>query len=151
MNYEDNRQIDTIYNVANYYMKNNIDSVIFAGHDYGMGSSRDWAAKGTKLLGIRAVIAKSFERIHRSNLIGMGVVPLILDKEIKLDGDEIVDINNINDNLKLDGIFNVVIKNSIDHTVKYDLSLQAAINTQSEIEYLKYNGILNYALDSLVK
>ena len=66
----------SIYDASQEYIKNNIDTVIIAGKEYGTGSSRDWAAKGTKLLGIKAVIAESFERIHRSNLISMGVLPL---------------------------------------------------------------------------
>ena len=70
----------SIYDAAQEYIKNNIDTVIIAGKEYGTGSSRDWAAKGTKLLGIKAVIAESFERIHRSNLIGMGVLPLEFTK-----------------------------------------------------------------------
>ena len=70
-----NKQM-SIYDAAQEYIKSNIDTVIIAGKEYGTGSSRDWAAKGTRLLGVRAVIAESFERIHRSNLIGMGVLPL---------------------------------------------------------------------------
>ena len=66
----------SIYDAAQEYINNNVDTVIIAGKEYGTGSSRDWAAKGTRLLGVRAVIAESFERIHRSNLIGMGVLPL---------------------------------------------------------------------------
>ena len=74
--YDDNENEMSIYDAAIEYAKNNTPLVIFAGKEYGTGSSRDWAAKGTKLLGIKAVIAESFERIHRSNLIGMGVLPL---------------------------------------------------------------------------
>ena len=89
------RKSNDIYDAAQEYIKSNIDTVIIAGKEYGTGSSRDWAAKGTRLLGVRAVIAESFERIHRSNLIGMGVLPLqfiegINRQNLKLIGSEII-------------------------------------------------------------
>ena len=100
----------SIYDAAIEYKKKNIPLVVFAGKEYGTGSSRDWAAKGTKLLGIKAVIAESFERIHRSNLIGMGVLPLQFlggenKQTLKLDGSELIsimDLHNISPNSEID-------------------------------------------------
>ena len=91
-------EIMPIYEAAKKYKERKVPLIIFAGKEYGTGSSRDWAAKGTKLLGIKAVIVESFERIHRSNLVGMGVMPIQLDagfhlKDLNLKGNEIVDIN----------------------------------------------------------
>ena len=87
----------TIYEASKKYKERKVPLIIFAGKEYGTGSSRDWAAKGTKLLGIKAVIVESFERIHRSNLVGMGVMPIQLDagfqiKDLNLKGNETVDI-----------------------------------------------------------
>ena len=98
-------KVMTIYEAAEEYKKRNTPLVIFAGKEYGTGSSRDWAAKGTKLLGVRAVIVESFERIHRSNLIGMGILPIQLNsgyknKRLKLKGNEIVNINLDVDKIK---------------------------------------------------
>ena len=91
-----------IYDASQEYLKNNIDTIVVAGKEYGTGSSRDWAAKGTKLLGVKAVIAESFERIHRSNLIGMGVLPLEFtenqeQKYLDIKGDELISIFGISD------------------------------------------------------
>ena len=96
---------DEVYNVAKKYEKETIPLIVIAGKEYGTGSSRDWAAKGTKLLGIKCVIAESFERIHRSNLIGMGVLPLqFLDglshKKLNLIGDETFDVVGLEDDFK---------------------------------------------------
>ena len=86
----------SIYDAAMKYMKNKTPLVIFAGKQYGSGSSRDWAAKVTALLGVKAVVAESFERIHRSNLVDMGIVPVQVDKLPDLKGDEVVNIDGIN-------------------------------------------------------
>ena len=95
----------TIYDAAMRYKRDNVPLVVFAGKEYGTGSSRDWAAKGTILLGVRAVIAQSFERIHRSNLVGMGVVPLVFEEgtswqTLGLKGDEKVTIRGLHSDLK---------------------------------------------------
>ena len=95
----------TIYDAAMRYKTENVPLVIFAGKEYGTGSSRDWAAKGTVLLGVRAVVAQSFERIHRSNLVGMGVVPLVFEEgtswqTLGLKGDEQVTIRGLHGDLK---------------------------------------------------
>ena len=94
----------SIYDAAQDYIRSNVDTVIIAGKEYGTGSSRDWAAKGTRLLGVRAVIAESFERIHRSNLIGMGVLPLEFTNgenktKLKIEGEEFISISGLS-NLK---------------------------------------------------
>ena len=141
----------SIYDAAIEYEKKNIPLVVFAGKEYGTGSSRDWAAKGTKLLGIKAVIAESFERIHRSNLIGMGVLPLqFIDgqnkQSLKLDGSEIVSIkglNNISPNSEIDC--------EIHSDQKRNFKLLCRIDTTKELDYYKQGGILQYVLNSIIK
>ena len=141
----------SIYDAAIEYEKKNIPLVVFAGKEYGTGSSRDWAAKGTKLLGIKAVIAESFERIHRSNLIGMGVLPLqFIDGQnkqtLKLDGSEIVSIkglNNISPNSEIDC--------EIHSDQKRNIKLLCRIDTTKELDYYKQGGILQYVLNSIIK
>ncbi len=141
----------SIFDASQEYIKNNIDTVIMAGKEYGTGSSRDWAAKGTKLLGIKAVIAESFERIHRSNLIGMGVLPLeFMDSKnrnnLKIKGDEKISIEGIID-LKPNTILKCII--SSDKTVT-TIKLKCRIDTNKELEYYKAGGILNYVLNDII-
>ena len=127
----------TVFDASLKYIKNNIDTVVIGGYEYGSGSSRDWAAKGTKLLGIKAVIARSFERIHRSNLIGMGVLPIELIENINITGRESVKFN----------IDNLQVKKPID--ILFDnKKVKGIIRIDSEIEKEYYNngGILNYVL-----
>ena len=139
-----------IYDASQEYLKNKIDTVIIAGKEYGTGSSRDWAAKGTKLLGVKAVIAESFERIHRSNLIGMGVLPLEFmngDNRSKLDivGDEkisILGIGNLEPNKVLDC--------KIVGNKNYSIELKCRIDTNKELEYYKAGGILNFVLNEII-
>ncbi|HJK87541.1 MAG TPA: aconitate hydratase AcnA [Candidatus Megaira endosymbiont of Hartmannula sinica] len=146
--------IDTIYNISKAYLKNNIPSVIIAGKDYGMGSSRDWAAKGTKLLGVKAVIAKSFERIHRSNLIGMGVLPLVINKNKEIDfdnlditGDEYIDIINLeNDPSEITCLVKIASNNN--YKTKYCFTTTPAIYNEMEMQYYLSDGILKYVLNS---
>jgi len=126
----------TIYDAALKYLKNNIDTVVVGGSEYGSGSSRDWAAKGTKLLGIKAVIAKSFERIHRSNLIGMGIMPIEINYDnIKITGKELVKFS----------LSKIEVKKNIDIYFD-DIKVKGILRIDSEIEkeYFKYGGILNY-------
>ncbi len=141
----------SIYDAAIKYKKKNIPLVVFAGKEYGTGSSRDWAAKGTKLLGIKAVIAESFERIHRSNLIGMGVLPLqFIDGEnkqtLKLDGSEIISIK---------GLDNISPNSEIDCEIysgqKRNIKLLCRIDTIKELDYYNQGGILQYVLNSIIK
>jgi len=139
-----------IYDAAQEYINSNIDTVIIAGKEYGTGSSRDWAAKGTRLLGVRAVIAESFERIHRSNLIGMGVLPLEFiqnenREDLNIKGDETITISGLA-NLKPGIILNCEI-NSYESKSVY---LKCRIDTNKELEYYKAGGILNYVLNEII-
>jgi len=133
------------------YKENGTPLVVFAGEQYGTGSSRDWAAKGTILLGVRAVIAGSFERIHRSNLIGMGVVPLQFKdgtswKSLGLKGDESVTIHDI-DGIKPRGDVKATIT-SADGSSQ-DVLLLVRIDTGDELDYYRNGGILHYVLRKL--
>jgi len=142
----------SIYDAAMRYKRENVPLVVFAGKEYGTGSSRDWAAKGTKLLGIRAVIAQSFERIHRSNLVGMGIVPLTFEdgsswQSIGLKGDETVTIRGISTDLKPRKKLAAEIKMA-DGSMK-QVPLLCRIDTVDELDYFKNGGILNYVLRQL--
>ncbi|WP_125588547.1 aconitate hydratase AcnA [Companilactobacillus jidongensis] len=148
-NYLPDNKVMTIYEACKKYKENNTGLIILAGKDYGMGSSRDWAAKGVKLLGVRAVIAESFERIHRSNLAMMGVVPLqYKDGEnaetFKLDGTEKYDIE-LPDELKPDQDITVDIHYTDGHTEKVLTTLR--LDSDAEISYLGVGGILNKVLE----
>ena len=140
-----------IYDAAMEYISNSIPLVIIAGKEYGTGSSRDWAAKGTSLLGVRAVIAESFERIHRSNLIGMGVLPLeFINKETRktlfIKGSEKITILNMNEITP-----NKLMQCYINKKIKtYEIDLRCRIDTMKELDYYKAGGILQYVLNSIV-
>ena len=133
------------------YKAEGVPLVIFAGIEYGNGSSRDWAAKGTNLLGVKAVIAQSFERIHRSNLVGMGVLPLVFEdglswQSIGLKGDETVTIPGLVDvrprmkiNLQITGADGVT----------REVPSICRIDTENEITYYRHGGILQYVLRNL--
>ena len=141
-----------IYDAAQKYAAQGTPLVIFAGKEYGTGSSRDWAAKGTKLLGVRAVVAESFERIHRSNLVGMGLVPLVFQGEtswasLGLKGDETVTINGLSGELKPRQTLIAQIK-SADGSVQ-EVPLTCRIDTLDELEYFRNGGILPYVLRTL--
>lgn len=141
----------TIYEASNKYQAAGKPLVVFAGKEYGTGSSRDWAAKGTRLLGIKAVVTESFERIHRSNLIGMGVIPLQFTngatrKSLNLDGSEEVTIVGLS-NMKPKAVLKCEIKRKSGETVTVDL--QSRIDTANELEYYKNSGILHYVLRKL--
>lgn len=143
----------SIYDAAMRYQKEGLPLVIIAGKEYGTGSSRDWAAKGPKLLGVQAVIAESFERIHRSNLIGMGIIPLQFQdnqnrKTLKLEGNESIEIIDLNNDLKPNQEIKVIIKRSDGQTTEF--KTLSRIDTQNEIEYYRHGGILQYVLRSMV-
>ncbi len=145
-------EVASIYDAAMSFKEKNIPLVVFAGKEYGTGSSRDWAAKGTLLLGVKAVIAESFERIHRSNLIGMGVLPLIFKipdtrKTIGLKGDETVDILGISPSIKERQDIKCIITNPDGS--KQELILTCGLDTSNEIEYFKRGGILQYVMGQL--
>ncbi|GGA88962.1 aconitate hydratase [Brucella endophytica] len=140
-----------IYDAAMEYRAESVPLVIFAGIEYGNGSSRDWAAKGTNLLGVRAVIAQSFERIHRSNLVGMGVIPFVLDEGVSwqslgLKGDETVEIDGLNDIKPRQKTMAKV--TYADGTVK-EVPIWCRIDTLDELDYMKNGGILQYVLRDL--
>jgi aconitate hydratase len=141
-----------IYDAAMKYKREKVPLVVFAGKEYGTGSSRDWAAKGTVLLGIRAVIAQSFERIHRSNLIGMGVVPLVFEEGVSwqtlgLKGDETVTIKGLADGLKPQEVLSAEI--TMSDGTKKAVPLLCRIDTLDELDYFKNGGILQYVLRNL--
>lgn len=140
-----------IYDAAMLYEKEGVPLVVFAGIEYGNGSSRDWAAKGTSLLGVRAVIAQSFERIHRSNLVGMGVAPFTFLEgaswqSLGLKGDERVTIEGLS-NVKPRAVMALAITRSDGS--RADVPVLCRIDTLDEIEYFKNGGILHYVLRNL--
>ena len=141
----------SVYEVAMEYAKRSENVVVFAGQEYGTGSSRDWAAKGTKLLGIKAVIAESFERIHRSNLVGMGVLPIQLNNhkldDLDIKSSDLVDIRLDNEIKPLQDL-EVSIKS--DEGVKV-LECTLRIDTINELQYYKADGILNFVLKNILK
>ena len=141
----------SVYDVAMKYKERGEDMIVFAGKEYGTGSSRDWAAKGTKLLGIRAVIAESFERIHRSNLIGMGVLPIQLKsenimKDLKISSTDLISIK-VNDEIKPQQNIQIEIDQSGKKLV-FECILR--IDTINELKYYKADGILNFVLKNIL-
>lgn len=143
-----------IYDAAMKYVAEKTPLIIIAGKEYGTGSSRDWAAKGTNLLGVRAVIAESFERIHRSNLVGMGVLPLQFTggktrADLKLTGEETFDIAGIESGLKPGMNLTVTLHRKDGATETFEVLCR--IDTLDEIEYYKNGGILHYVLRSIAK
>lgn len=147
-------EVDTVYEVAKKYKKDNTDLIIIVGKEYGSGSSRDWAAKGTFLLGVKAVIAESYERIHRSNLVQMGVAPLVfIDGEtptsLGLDGTEIINITGLEEDLKPHKLLDVKAVHSSGKVI--DFKVKARFDAPIEIEYYKNGGILQYVLRQKLK
>jgi len=140
-----------IYDAAQRYAMEGVPLVVFAGVEYGNGSSRDWAAKGTNLLGVKAVIAQSFERIHRSNLVGMGIVPFTMEEgttwqTIGLKGDETVSIAGlvgVKPRQKMEAVIT-----RADGAV-FNLPILCRIDTLDEIDYFKNGGILHFVLRNL--
>ena len=143
----------SIYGAAMRYQKDGIPTVVVAGKEYGTGSSRDWAAKGTNLLGAKAVIAESYERIHRSNLIGMGVLPLQFPegtdrKTLNLDGSEEVDIPDLDNNLKPGDTVTVVFRRD---GKEQKVDALSRLDTAAEVQYYKNGGILHYVLRQMMQ
>lgn len=146
-------EIKTVYDAAMHYRAEGVPLVVLAGKDYGMGSSRDWAAKGTHLLGVRAVIAESFERIHRSNLVMMGVLPLTFPPgedaaSLGLDGTEVYDVD-VDDELAPRALVRVTATRSDGSTVSFDAT--ARVDTPIEVEYLRNGGILHMVLREMAR
>jgi aconitate hydratase A / 2-methylisocitrate dehydratase len=143
----------SIFDAAMKYAQTNTPLVIFAGHEYGSGSSRDWAAKGTRLLGVKAVIAASFERIHRSNLVGMGVLPLQFPEEtsahsLGLDGSEVFSILGLSDAIKPSQDVTLEIEGKTQQ--KRSIPVKLRIDTPIEIDYYRHGGILPFVLRQLL-
>ncbi|MDA7446869.1 aconitate hydratase AcnA [Candidatus Pelagibacter ubique] len=142
-----------VYNAVEEYKKRGTDLVVIGGKEYGTGSSRDWAAKGTKLLGVKVVIAESFERIHRSNLIGMGVLPLQFTEghdrvNLKLIGSELITVLQIEDGINASDHIQVEIKYASGDIKK--IKTLCRIDTKNELEYYKNGGILQYVLRNMI-
>jgi aconitate hydratase len=142
-----------IYDAAMAYIAADTPTIIFGGEEYGTGSSRDWAAKGTQLLGVKAVVAKSFERIHRSNLVGMGVLPLQFKngesaESLGLKGDESFAITGIAGGIKpqMDVTLTITRKDGSTHSTQ----LLLRIDTPIEVDYYLHGGILPYVLRELI-
>jgi len=146
-------QKTSIYEAAMAYQAKGVPLIVIAGQEYGTGSSRDWAAKGTNLLGVKAVIAQSFERIHRSNLVGMGVLPLQFKEgttaqTMKLDGSEVYDIVGLDANIKpqQDLTLRITRRDGSNENV----TVRCRIDTPIEVDYYQHGGILPYVLRQLV-
>jgi aconitate hydratase len=142
-----------IYDAAMKYQEEGTPLVVIAGQEYGTGSSRDWAAKGTRLLGVRAVIAQSYERIHRSNLVGMGVLPLQFKEgtnahSLRLEGTELYDVRGLNSGLKPQQDLTLHITRADGKSE--DVPVICRIDTPIEIDYYQHGGILPYVLRQLV-
>ena len=149
-----NNNQTSIFDAAMEFQEKGTPLVIFGGEQYGAGSSRDWAAKGTALLGVKAVIAESFERIHRSNLVGMGVIPFeftdgVTRKTLKLVGDEVISITGLDKGLKPLSSVPCYIKHSDGSETT--INLKCRIDTEMEIEYVENGGVLHYVLRNLAK
>ncbi|MDP3173535.1 MAG: aconitate hydratase AcnA, partial [Phenylobacterium sp.] len=146
-------EVMSIYDAAMRYQSEGRPQVVFAGKEYGTGSSRDWAAKGTKLLGVRAVIAESFERIHRSNLVGMGVLPLQFLQDgwhkLNLTGEEIVSIRGLTELAPRKQLIIELYRPSTGYIAR--IPVRCRIDTPTELEYFKNGGVLNYVLRNLAR
>jgi aconitate hydratase len=143
----------SIYDAAMRYAEDATPLVILAGQEYGTGSSRDWAAKGTKLLGVRAVVAASFERIHRSNLVGMGVLPLQFEEgtsaqTLALDGTETFDVTGIEGTLRPRQQATLRIRRN--GGASQDIPVTVRIDTPIEVDYYENGGILPFVLKQLM-
>ena len=146
-------KIMPVFEAVEVYKKRKTDLIVIGGKEYGTGSSRDWAAKGTKLLGVKSVFAESFERIHRSNLIGMGILPLqFIDgmdrKKLKLSGSEIITVNGIEKGLNPGDKLSVEFKYHNGEIKK--IKMLCRIDTNNELEYYKHGGILQYVLRNTI-
>ena len=152
VHYPDGKQM-SIFDAAMLYQKENVPLIILAGHEYGTGSSRDWAAKGTRLLGVSAVIAASYERIHRSNLVGMGVLPLqfldgVTAQSLGLDGSQTFSINGLSDAIRPGQQLTVELKTK-DGKARY-FPVKVRIDTPIEVDYYRHGGILPFVLRQLL-
>jgi aconitate hydratase len=143
-----------IFDAAVEYQGEGVPTIVIAGKEYGSGSSRDWAAKGPMLQGVRAVIAESFERIHRSNLVGMGVLPLRFvngqnAESLSLNGSEVFDIAGLSDKIKPQSEVTVKAKKADGKVIEFKATV--LLNTEVEVNYYRNGGILHTVLRNLVK
>jgi len=148
----DGRQT-SVFEAASAYLQRGIPTIVLAGEEYGTGSSRDWAAKGTQLLGVKMVVARSFERIHRANLVGMGVLPLQFQgqdsiQSLGLDGTETFDIVDLDDTLQPQQTLGLRIT-CADGTGR-EIAVTCRIDTPIEVDYYRHGGILPYVLRQLM-
>jgi aconitate hydratase len=144
----------TIYDAAMRYRTEGVPLVVFGGKGYGMGSSRDWAAKGSALLGVKAVIAEGFERIHRSNLVGMGVLPLTFQagmdrRKLGITGEEAIDILGLDRELQPRMELTLVVRRTTGSDLH--VPVQCRIDTLEEVAHYRNGGILNYVLRGIAK
>ena len=144
----------SIFDAAMKYAETNTPLVIMAGKEYGTGSSRDWAAKGTLLLGVKAVVAESYERIHRSNLVGMGILPLQFKKgddrkTLAIDGSETFDL--LGQKTPIEPGQDITLRINRADGSSQDLVVTCRIDTANEVQYFQSGGILNYVLRNLMK
>jgi aconitate hydratase len=144
----------TIYEAAMRYAAERVPLIVVAGEEYGTGSARDWAAKGTRLLGVRAVVAGSFERIHRSNLVGMGVLPCQLPagvtaSTLALDGTETYDVLGLDDDAKPGQTLTLVVHRTNGASENVTVALR--LDTPTEIDYVRHGGIMPYVLAEITK
>jgi aconitate hydratase len=147
-------EVMSIYDAAMRYQTEGVPLIVVAGKEYGTGSSRDWAAKGTRLLGVKAVVAESFERIHRSNLVGMGVLPLqlregITRKILALDGSERFDLLGLADGVKPLSQLLLIVQRADGRTDTAPVICR--IDTAEELDYYRNGGILHYVLRNMLK
>jgi aconitate hydratase A / 2-methylisocitrate dehydratase len=152
IHYPDGKQM-SIFDAAMKYQEEKVPLIILAGHEYGTGSSRDWAAKGTRLLGVKAVVAASFERIHRSNLVGMGVLPLqfldgVTAQSLGLDGSQTFSIGGLSDGIRPGQQLTVELKTT-DGKLRY-FPVKVRIDTPIEVDYYRHGGILPFVLRQLL-
>ncbi len=144
----------SIYEAAQRYAGDKVPLMVFGGKEYGTGSSRDWAAKGTQLLGVRAVVAKSFERIHRSNLLGMGVLPCQFEEgegpeELSIDGSETFDLLGLEEELKPQKKLKLIVHRSGGESL--EATVTARVDTPVEVDYFLHGGIMPYVLRQLIR
>jgi len=144
----------SIYEAAMKYQKDGVPLIVFAGQEYGTGSSRDWAAKGTRLLGVKVVVAQGFERIHRSNLVGMGVLPCQFKdgttaQSLKLDGSEVFDLVGLDGQVQPQQDLALVVHRKSGRREEVPVTLR--IDTPIEIDYYQHGGLLPYVLRQLIQ
>ena len=147
-------EVMSIYDAAMKYKEAGVPSIVIAGKEYGTGSSRDWAAKGPLLQGVQAAIAESFERIHRSNLVGMGILPLqFVDGQnaevLNLKGDEVYDITGLSDDMAPQSL--VTVKATRPDGTTFEFKAKALLNTEVEVNYYRNGGILHTVLRNMAK